>query len=303
MMGAPMARWQTYRIDQHPDYSALPREYCTLTMIRGPMPGAIQPVADEPVVLGREDSLPARIDDEGLSRVHAKVFREGTDFFVEDLDSTNGTRINGSALTTRRKLEDGDRIQLGHNTVLRVALLDTHEHEAQQRLYASAIFDPLTQVFNRGYFEHRLVAEFAFSRRHHTPLAILLVDLDHFKSINDTYGHQAGDEALRAMAGALRNTVRVEDVLARYGGEEFVVIARGIDRGGAMLFAERIRETIERTPFEHRGVTLRVTASVGVAALGEGTAYGHSAELVAAADRAVYRAKNEGRNRAASEPA
>ncbi len=292
-----MARWQTFRIDEHPDFAALPREYCTLTMIQGPAPGAVQPVGKDPVVLGRDPELPCWIDDRGMSRRHARVFTMAGQFFVQDLESTNGTRVNGMMLDRPHQLRDGDRIQVGENTVLRVALLDAQEHEAQQRMFRAAITDPLTGLCNRGYLDDRLASEFAFAHRHRVPLAVLFLDLDHFKRINDNFGHAVGDEALRRSAEALRKELRQEDLLGRYGGEEFILVARGTERDGASTLAERLRQAIADLELTSEGKRVPLTVSVGVAVYQPDGPFTHPEELVAAADRAVYRAKEGGRDR------
>ncbi len=267
-------------------------------MLTGPTPGAIQPVSGEAdVVLGRSDELPARIEDRGISGHHARIYCHQGTFWVEDLDSTNGTFINDMRLTKPQQHMDGDRIQLGENTLIRASLQDATEQEAARRMYSAAVQDPLTGVFNRGHLDASLVSEFAFAQRHRVPLSILFVDLDHFTQVNNTYGHQAGDAALKLTAQAIQNAVRVEDIVTRYGGEEFVLVARGIDSAGGAILAERVRRTIESITIPYRGHAIRITASVGVATLEPATPYENHEQLIAAADRAVYRAKAEGRNR------
>ncbi|MEM9188879.1 MAG: GGDEF domain-containing protein [Myxococcota bacterium] len=290
-----MSKWKTFRIDGHPDFGSLPQEYCTLMMIRGPTPGAIQAIGLEELVLGRDDSLRCRIDDQGLSRKHARIFHHNGCYYLEDLGSTNGTRINGAAIVGHHPLAEGDRVQLGENTLLRFGIHDAHELAVAQQLYASALFDDLTGAFNRRHFDQRLATEFAYAQRHHTPLSVLFIDVDHFKRVNDTYGHAAGDEALRSVSASLHQTIRQEDVLCRYGGEEFVLIARGIAKAGAAMLAERLRSTVEATETNVEGACIRVTVSVGYATLSE--TQEHPNQLVAAADRAVYEAKHQGRNR------
>ena len=293
-----MQRWETYRLDAHPEFASLPREYCTLTMISGPKPGTVQPVGKEPLILGRDPALPSFIEDRGMSHQHAKIFQVAGVFFVQDLNSTNGTRVNGECLERARDLKDGDKIQLGENTVLRVALLDAEEHAAQQKVFEAAIRDPLTGAFNRGYFQDRIDTEFAFSLRHKVPLSVLLLDIDFFKRVNDTFGHQTGDDALCAVAAAINGAIRCEDVFARYGGEEFVLLARGIPADGASMLGERLRETVAAVRLTSRdGRPVPLTASIGFASFSENCPYDNSATLVAAADRALYRAKKDGRNR------
>lgn len=285
----------THRIDERPELEALPKDRCTLTMLTGPQPGAIHTVGNADVTLGRDDELSWRIDDRGVSGTHARIYVDGQSFFIEDLDSTNGTFINGRRIM-RHELRDGDRIQLGEHTLIRVSLQDATEHEAARRMYQAAVLDPLTGVYNRGHLEAVLVAEFAFAQRHKSPLAVVFIDLDHFTQVNNTYGHQAGDAVLRMTAQAIRHAVRTEDLVARYGGEEFVLLSRGIDLNGAVVMAERVRRTVESVKVTFHGQSIRVTASLGVACREAATPFETQEELLSAADRAVYRAKAEGRN-------
>ncbi len=293
----PQGPWKTFRLDEHPDYEVLPKEFCSLTMLEGPSQGAVQPVVDGEMILGRDESLACRIDDRGLSRKHAKVYLVLGRWCVEDLGSTNGTRLNGEPVgTTPKPLKDGDRIQIGERTVLRVTLMDAAEAEAARKMYDSAVRDALTGAYNRGHFDERLRAEFAYSRRHGAPLSLVLFDLDHFKALNDTHGHQAGDATLVAVAEAIQGTIRQEDIFARYGGEEFVVIAR-LDALAGFRLGERLRRLVEGLTIRSGDLALEVTASFGIATLDSDHPFEHPEELVAAADAAAYRAKDEGRNR------
>jgi len=290
--------WKTFRIDEHPDFKALPRDRCTLTMLQGPAPGSVQPVAGEELVLGRDEELTARIDDRGMSRRHARIYRVIGEWVVEDLGSTNGTFVNGQRLGKRpHRLRDGDRLQLGETTVLRVSMQDANEQEVAKRAYESTVKDALTGVFNRRAFDERFAQEHAYARRHAQPLTVLFVDLDKFKSINDTHGHQAGDAVLTRAAKAMNDAVRTEDLLARFGGEEFVVLARALDQAGAPVLAERLRATVEALVIEFEGKRIPVTASVGYATLDKDNDHPHAEQLLAAADRGVYAAKQGGRNR------
>ncbi len=292
--------WNTFRIDEHPDFKALPRDRCTLTMLQGPSPGSIQPVSGDELVLGRDEELPARIDDRGMSRRHARIHRLLGEWAVEDLGSTNGTFVNGQRVGgVAKRLVDGDRIQLGETTVLRVSMHDADEQEIAKRAYESTVKDPLTGVFNRRHFDERFAAEHAYARRHAQALTVLFLDLDHFKQINDTHGHQAGDKVLVAAATAMAKCVRTEDLVARFGGEEFVVLARALEREGAAVLAERLRATVEALAIDVGKATVRPTASVGYATLDRLHDHPHAAQLLAAADRGVYAAKQAGRNRVA----
>jgi diguanylate cyclase (GGDEF)-like protein len=215
---------------------------------------------------------------------------------LKQIAETGEQERYGEQITSARKLESGCRIQIGQNTVLRFSLQDELEQEAAEQMYEMTVRDPLTRLHNRRYLDERLQTEFAFAARHRTSLSVLVIDVDHFKRVNDTMGHQAGDAVLRGLAAALQRMVRAEDLLARYGGEEFVVAARGIDENSAAVFAERIRRNVERLEIPWADSRLRITISVGLAHLGERRYPAHDA-LVAAADGALYRAKKNGRNR------
>jgi two-component system cell cycle response regulator len=164
------------------------------------------------------------------------------------------------------------------------------------RLEALAQTDPLTQLVNRRALTIRLVTEMERVRRYNAPLAMLLLDLDHFKLINDTYGHLAGDDVLVAIASVLQRAVRTVDTVARYGGEEFVIVLPETGKQGAMAFAERIRDRLASHRFSVGGrQDVRVTASIGVATY-PSTGLDSVEDLFRAADAALYRAKGSGRN-------
>lgn len=249
------------------------------------------------LVFGRAEDCNARIDDPSLSRRHARVTRSAGGFAIEDLDSTNGTAVNGNPITSSR-LRDGDRIELGPYVLLSCRMQDALEQEATNRLYESAVRDALTNVHNRRYLDERLLAEFAFALRHKSGLCVLVVDADHFKSVNDTYGHAVGDEVLKTMASQMKRVVRAEDLVARYGGEEFCVVARNIDKSAALVLAERLRRMIEVASVYTTGHEVRVTASIGIATMDAEKAYPDVQAFLAAADAALYEAKRRGRNRA-----
>jgi two-component system cell cycle response regulator len=274
-----------------------PKDICTLTALTGPTQGRMYTVDGRELVFGRGDDCGARIEDASLSRKHARVRRTGDAFVIEDLDSTNGTGVNGNPITSHR-LRDGDRVELGPRVLLACRLQDALEQEASKRMYESSVRDALTNVHNRRYLDERLIAEFAFAVRHRTSLCVLIVDADHFKKVNDTYGHMIGDEILKAVAGQMKRVVRAEDLVARYGGEEFCVVARGIEPDSTMVLAERLRRMIEQASVFAGGHDVRVTASVGAATMTVETPYKDVRALLEAADGALYEAKRLGRNRA-----
>jgi diguanylate cyclase (GGDEF)-like protein len=164
-----------------------------------------------------------------------------------------------------------------------------------KRRYESSIIDGLTGAINRKHFDDRLIGELAFSKRHKVEVSLLILDVDHFKDVNDRLGHQAGDAILRQLAATIRDALRVEDLFARYGGEEFAIIARGIDRAGALAFAERVRTLVAATAFVHEDIRIPITVSVGVASLAD-CRDASVDQLITLADSRLYVAKASGRN-------
>jgi two-component system cell cycle response regulator len=165
---------------------------------------------------------------------------------------------------------------------------------AHEELREKAMHDPLTGLLTRGAFFEISDHEFARAKRSPTPLSIIMADIDHFKSINDRFGHLGGDEVLREIARRLLSTFRKEDAVGRYGGEEFVALAVGCDAPDALGLADRFRQAVESEPFVIGAERLRVTSSVGVVT---GTAADGIQGLVRAADEALYCAKTSGRNK------
>jgi len=165
--------------------------------------------------------------------------------------------------------------------------------DARERLRDEAMHDSLTGLFNHAAFLDQLDKEILRARRQHTPLAVIMADLDHFKTINDRYGHLTGDSVLRETARRLRTSLRASDVIGRYGGEEFIVAAPGCTTGDAAALAERLRSSICDAPIEVPTGKIKVTLSLGVAAAINAS----TSSLLRAADEALYRAKDAGRNR------
>jgi len=264
-----------------------------LVVISGPSFGEMYKLKGERSTLGRGDRTDIRVLDDGVSREHAAIERDGGKMVLVDLGSTNGTFCNGARIT-RHDLTDGDKVSIGATTILRFTYQDQVDEHYQKKLFESALRDGLTSTFNRRYFVDRLHTEIRFAVRHEKSLALLFVDIDHFKKINDTHGHLAGDAVLAAVARVMTETIRAEDVLARYGGEEFAVICREIDAEGARKLGERLRSAVQDERFEHDGKVIPVTVSVGAAIEGK---VDDAQAFIAAADAAMYDAKRAGRNR------
>jgi diguanylate cyclase (GGDEF)-like protein len=259
--------------------------------------GQVTPASGAGIRIGRHPTSTLVVDDEGISRSHARIFRKGETYFIEDLKSSNGTYVNGARIESV-ELADGSTIQLGPRVRFRFSIVDEHQERILRQLYESSVRDALTGLFNRAYFLERLAGELAYANRHGTEASLLLIDVDYFKNINDSFGHPGGDAVLRALAGTVRKVLRVEDIFARYGGEEFIVLLRGIAIDGAARAAERLRRAILGSPTEYEGKLIQCTVSVGCASLAcaERTAQA----LIATADRRLYAAKHRGRDQVVS---
>jgi len=244
-------------------------------------------------LIGRGRHCDLVVDSSKVSREHAAIVREGGSLVLQDLGSTNGTFCNGTRVP-RQELADGDKISIGSSTILRFTLQDNIDEHFQKKLFESALRDGLTHTFNRRYFLDRLNGEMRFAIRHSKPMALLFIDIDHFKKINDSYGHQAGDAVLTGVARVMMTTIRAEDVLARYGGEEFAIICREIELPGAEALARRLCGAISAAQYEHNGQVIPVTVSIGAAV---DRSIEEPQGLIAAADAAMYEAKKTGRNR------
>ena len=271
------------------------RDRAYLIVLAGGNVGEMYRLDEGETFLGRGQTATIKLMDDGISRKHARIVQQGGEVMIEDLQSSNGTIVNGAPVATQL-LKDGDKIRLGSTTILKFTYNDQLDESFQQQMYEAALRDGLTKAFNKKYFLDRLETEIAYARRHNAHLSLVMFDVDHFKRVNDTHGHLAGDYVLAKLAKVALATVRAEDVFARYGGEEFGVICRGVPLPSAGILAERIRAIVEATTFDHEGQKLPITISIGVA--------GHPecpvetvAQLIAAADQALYEAKRTGRNK------
>jgi two-component system, cell cycle response regulator len=270
------------------------RDRAYLIVLAGENLGQMFPVRDAETVIGRAADAPVRLKDDGVSRRHARLLYKAGEVTVEDMKSANGTLLNGQRVE-RAVLHDGDKIQVGSTTILKFTYADRLEEDFQQKMYEAALHDGLTRAYTKRYFLDRLPTEVAYARRHATPLSVLMMDVDHFKKINDTHGHLAGDYVLVLLAQLISTALRTEDIFARYGGEEFLVLCRAVTVENAALLAERLRSRIAAAAFEYQEKPIPVTISVGVAAYVDQPDAGM--KLIGDADAALYQAKRAGRNR------
>ncbi len=268
-----------------------------LLQLKGPQIGARIFLAEGETTVGRSEACKVVVDAESVSRSHCSLFVAGHEVRLLDLGSTNGTWVNGRRLQPAEPtlLKVGDRIELGEIVykLLRQGDVEAAYLEELRRL---AITDGLTGAYNRRHLIEYLEKEVARARRHQRPLSLLLFDVDHFKKINDTHGHLAGDRVLEEIGARLRaRFLRRGEFFARFGGEEFVVVLPETEAEEGRKAAERLRSTIANEAFRLGGKSIQVTVSVGVASLGPQASTSHG--LLAIADENLYRAKREGRDR------
>ena len=197
--------------------------------------------------LGRSHENTVRFADLGVSRRHASIVADAQgEVWLTDLESTNGTYLNDGRVAPHvpHRLHDGDRVRLGSSVVVKFVRLDPCDERFQRELFERTVRDPLTGLYNRSYFLDQIgpLADLGTSRGQ--GLAVLMLDIDHFKRVNDTLGHDAGDAVLREVAAVLRESTRGEDLVARYGGEEFVAALPVASPGQATERAERIRANL-----------------------------------------------------------
>jgi diguanylate cyclase (GGDEF)-like protein len=246
------------------------------------------------VIMGREGTCDLVLEDADVSRRHAALeFQDGM-YRIRDLGSTNGTVVNQRRVK-EHLLASGDIIRVG-KVVLKFLRGSDVEKQYHETIYTMMISDGLTGIANKRYFLEALGRELSRSQRHGRPLSLVMMDLDHFKKVNDTYGHLAGDAVLRELCARVRKAIRSDEVFARYGGEEFAVLLPEATREQAALFADRIRQLAAAEPVDVEGTRVPITVSLGVAHTG-GEAGVTAEELVGRADAKLYEAKKLGRNR------
>lgn len=266
-----------------------------IVVIYGPELGKRAPLGVSTFEIGRSSRSDLPIDQESISRHHARITWDGNRHFIEDLGSTNGTFVDDQTVK-RQALKDGDQIKIGRS-ILKYMSGDNIEANYHEEIYRLMTMDALTQTHNRRYFNEALEREYNRSLRYRRALSLVLFDIDHFKQINDTYGHVAGDSVLRQLSLTVKPRLRQQDVLARVGGEEFAVLLPEVDGPGARIAAEKIRKLVEAARFLVEAKEFGCTVSVGVTTFDARVT--SPAMLYEAADQNLYAAKNGGRNRVA----
>ena len=264
-----------------------------LVVIYGASLGRKFELLDDVVTLGRDPETQIVVDMDSVSRRHARVETYDGVKWLVDLNSTNGTYLNDK-LAVRERLTNGDLVKIGDSIFkfLAGANIESAYHE---EIYTMTVTDGLTQIPNKRYLVEYLEREYSRARRYGRNLSCVMFDIDHFKRINDDFGHLTGDFILKELAQLVRRRVRREEVFARYGGEEFCIVLPECDAVGVREFAETIRKIIESHLFEFEGNRIPVTVSIGVSLLDPAMAT--PIDLVKCADENLYRAKRAGRNR------
>jgi diguanylate cyclase (GGDEF)-like protein len=229
-----------------------------------------------------------------VSRRHSRIERRGKALYLIDLASTNGTFINDEGKpVSERCLTRGDQLKIG-DTIFKYLSGSDVEAQYHEIVFQMTITDGLTNLCNRRRLDAVLEEEIPRARRHHRDLSLLMLDIDHFKAINDTHGHLAGDSVLRGLATVLQKRLRPNDKLGRYGGEEFCAILPETSLRNAASIAEELRALVESYAFVSESRSIRVTISIGAASLQPAM---QAADLYRGADEQLYTAKRSGRNR------
>ncbi len=246
------------------------------------------------ILVGRAQECGIVLIDGSVSREHAKIFSSGEVFAVEDVHSSNGTYIQNERISARTPLMDGAILRFG-NVLFKFFAKDNIESAFHDNIYRMATIDAGTQLFNKKYLLETLESEFRLCRVYGRALAVVYFDLDFFKTVNDTHGHNCGDYVLHECARVAKSCMRGNDVLARFGGEEFVAVLPGADAVTGTELAERIRFAMEEHEFEFEGKKLTQTVSLGVSEIQ--SAFQKPEDLLKDADRKLYKSKQGGRNR------
>ena len=283
-----------------------PAKEACLVVINGLDLGRKYPLNQSSILIGRSSKTDIQIDQDSISRNHAMLLNDGARYLVRDLGSTNGTYVNDHQLNEHTLL-DGDQIRVGR-TIFKFLMGSNIESSYHEEIYRLTTQDSLTQVYNKRYFIENLEREMSRSLRYGRKMSLAIFDIDHFKKINDTYGHLTGDFVLKQLTTRIRKHIRRDDVFARYGGEEFVILLPELDKIRATKMAEKIRRLVATEPFCFDQTTIPITISIGVGDLDEYVsrlsataaererAEPNPLDLIKLADDRLLEAKRMGRN-------
>ncbi len=265
----------------------------TLIIMNGVDTGKIFRLTKPSMALGRESGTEICVNDNAVSRKHCLFVCSTSSIMLIDLQSSNGTLLNGNRIE-REQLKNGDKIKIGQ-TVLRFEIADLDVNEYNEKLYEQITIDDLTSLYNRKSMLKELTQRFSDIHKY-LPFSILFLDIDHFKKVNDSFGHITGSKILTELGRLLLSNLRSVDLACRYGGEEFVLIISQNRSKEASYVAEKLRILIENHVFtSQNGERMSITVSIGVAEAMPGIQEYH--DLIDRADKAMYQAKSGGRNR------
>jgi len=277
-----------------------------LVSLRGELMAVPIPLERDEVTIGRALEADVRLNDSRASRLHARISTQRDEasnsesYRITDLGSTNGTTVNGEIIN-EAVLNDGDKIVIGDH-LFRFDMLDEIDREFQQQIHRLIAHDELTGLLTSKSFFSELRREAARAELESRPFCVLMMDLDHFKVVNDTYGHLVGSKTLEDTGRVIKEALRAGDVASRFGGEEFAAFLLDANYAQGLVAAERVRAAMAAHNFSasrmtspETEVTHHVTISIGVAAFPDDAT--DPIQLVELADSALYRAKRSGRNR------
>lgn len=265
-----------------------------LLIVGGELNGTIYNLNVGETVIGRNPDCTIMLEFNGVSRRHFTINVTEREVILTDLGSANGTYLNNQRVSEPLVLKRADVIKIGAIAMKYIPKGDP-ERLTYDKLHEEASTDGLTKCYNKTYFNNNLELEVKKSKVTGKPLSLIIFDLDHFKKLNDTFGHDAGDYVLKEKARLIReNGIRQGDIFSRYGGEEFCILLPNTNLKQGFEIAERLRKLIEKHEFLYDGKRLPVTASIGVADYRQGVNNG--TDLFKRADTSVYTSKHAGRN-------
>lgn len=267
-----------------------------LVIISGANIGHQHKIKINQTMIGRSINADIQIDDDSASRDHAFIIRDEDGYRIRDNASKNGCFVNDAKVDDDR-IRDGDLLRIG-KTIFKFMSRNNIEQAYHEELFKLAKLDGLTNVFNRRHFTTSLENEIDRARRYGRELSLLMIDIDHFKNVNDTLGHRAGDYVLKHLAKMFTNRSRRVDYVCRYGGEEFAIILPEVDIMGAYTFAVKLKNAVATHVFSFEEHQMYITISIGVSDVMECDQ--SAEELIETADRRLYLAKERGRNRVIS---
>ena len=247
-----------------------------------------------PMRVGRGADNQIVLDGDSVSRRHAHWERRGETWWVIDDGSTNGTYVNDEIILKQQTLANGDRVKVG-GLIFKFLTGEDVESQYHEEIYRMTIVDGLVQIYNKRFLYEALEREMIRARRHTRELSVVMFDIDHFKRVNDQYGHLAGDYVLKELARVVQARIRRDEVFARYGGEEFALVLPETHLAGAKSLCDVLREKVGEHRFTFQGEYMPITISLGAALLAEGDRT--ATDLIARADEKLYEAKRGGRNR------